>query len=130
MRNSALGPKLILSRTQVDDTEDIPEEPEDFDTIIIEKKKIKYKEMREDRFDAKGRKIKQGTGYGIQFDNFITVCVFDPSEEVVQIKDTLSNCTNGIDQSKINPRLDIKYKAENNGDEIILFSILKKQKNK
>lgn len=43
MRNSALGPKLILSRTQVDDTEDIPEEPEDFETIIVEKKKIKYK---------------------------------------------------------------------------------------
>ncbi|CAD8094163.1 unnamed protein product [Paramecium sonneborni] len=130
MRNSALGPRLTLSRAQVDDTEDIPEEPEDFETIIVEKRKIKYKAIRDDRFDGKGRLIKQGTGYGIQFDNFITVCVFDPSEEVVQIKDTLSNCTNAIDQQKINPRLDMKYKDENKGDEIILFSILKKQKNK
>lgn len=47
MQNNVLGPKLILSRTLVDDTEDIPEEPDDFDTIIIEKKIIKYKPIRE-----------------------------------------------------------------------------------
>ena len=40
MKNSTLGPKLILSRAQVDDQEDIPEEPDDFETIIIQKKKI------------------------------------------------------------------------------------------
>ena len=83
MRNSALGPKLQLSRAQVDDTEDIPEEPEDFDTIIVERRTIRYKSIRDDRLDAKGRQIKPGTGYGIHFDNFITVCVFDPNEEVV-----------------------------------------------
>lgn len=32
----------------------------------------------------------KGSGYGICFDNFITVCVFEADEEVIGIRDTLS----------------------------------------
>lgn len=50
-------------------------------------KVIKYNQP---RFDVKGRQIFEGTGYGISFDNFVTVCVFNPDEEVLSIKDTIS----------------------------------------
>ncbi|CAD8054522.1 unnamed protein product [Paramecium sonneborni] len=130
MRTSCLGPKLVLSRAQVEDQEDIPEEPEDFEPIIIQRKKIRYKLGRSDRYDSKGRKIAKDSGYGINFDNFITVCVFEPEEEVVQIKDTLQMCTQAIDKEKINPRLDQKFKEEQTENEVILFSILKQSKNK
>lgn len=43
---------------------------------------MKYKKTN-DRYDKKGRRIAKGTGYGICFDNFITVCVFDSNDEVV-----------------------------------------------
>jgi hypothetical protein len=61
--------------------EDVPDEPEDFETIIV--RKIKYKQIRDERYDTKGRRITKGTGYSINFDTLITVCVFNPNEEVV-----------------------------------------------
>lgn len=46
-------------------------------------RKIKYKQIRDERYDTKGRRITKGTGYSINFDTLITVCVFNPNEEVV-----------------------------------------------
>lgn len=51
---------------------------------------IKYKEKKTERIDCKGRPITRGSGYSISFDTFITVCVYDPIEEVICIRDTLS----------------------------------------
>lgn len=84
MRHSTQGPKLILSKANVENfDDDLPEEPDEFETTIVLSKKIKYKQRKDDCFDSKGRRIVFGTGYTINFDNFITVCVFDPEEEVV-----------------------------------------------
>ncbi|CAD8142996.1 unnamed protein product [Paramecium octaurelia] len=130
MRTSCLGPKLVLSRAQVENQEDIPEEPDDFEPIIIQRKKIRYKSSRSDRYDSQGRKIAKGSRYGINFESFITVCVFEPDDEVVQIKDTLQLCTQAIDKEKLNPRLDQKFKEEQTENEVILFSILKQSKDK
>lgn len=77
MKCNNLGPKLLLNNIQYkqQDEEDIPEEPT---TREIKQKNVKYKHIPTLRYDVKGRQIIKGTGYGIAFDNFVTVCVYDP----------------------------------------------------
>ena len=63
MRHTLQGPKLILSKANVENfDDDVPDEPDEFETTIVMNKKIKYKQRKDDRFDTKGRRIVTGTG--------------------------------------------------------------------
>ncbi|CAD8119514.1 unnamed protein product [Paramecium sonneborni] len=128
MKSMNIGPKVLLQQNQVrqqDDEEDVPEEPS---PIQIKQKIIKVIKYNQPRFDVKGRQIFKGTGYGIAFDNFVTVCVFNPDEEVLSIKDTISQCTNTQEQEKFHIKSSSNKKIENFQKDLILKSILKQTK--
>ncbi|CAK59526.1 unnamed protein product (macronuclear) [Paramecium tetraurelia] len=128
MKSMNIGPKVLLQQNQVrqqDDDEDFPDEPS---PILIKQKIIKVMKQNQPRFDVKGRQIFKGTGYGIAFDNFVTVCVFNPDEEVLSIKDTISQCTNTQEQEKFHIKSSSNKKIEDYQKEIILKSILKQTK--
>ncbi|CAD8173524.1 unnamed protein product [Paramecium octaurelia] len=99
MQKSSVGPKLLLQLTirvgPYDDT--VPDEQfcQGFDQTSIIKE--------QQRYDAKGRQIAKGKNYSIEFDNYVTICVYDPNDEVLQIKETLSQISN-LDMMKINFR--------------------------
>ncbi|CAD8179717.1 unnamed protein product [Paramecium pentaurelia] len=99
MQKSSVGPKLLLQLTikvgPQDDT--VPDEPfcQGFNQTSLIKE--------QQRYDAKGRQIKNGKKYQIEFDNYVTICVYDPNDEVLQIKETLSQISN-LDMMKINFR--------------------------
>ncbi|CAK88437.1 unnamed protein product (macronuclear) [Paramecium tetraurelia] len=99
MQKSSVGPKLLLQLTirvgPYDDT--VPDEQfwQGFDQTCMVKE--------QQRYDAKGRQIAKGKNYSIEFDNYVTICVYDPNNEVLQIKETLSQISN-LDMMKINFR--------------------------
>ncbi|CAD8198727.1 unnamed protein product [Paramecium octaurelia] len=128
MKTMNIGPKVLLQQNQVrqqDDEDDVPDDPS---PVLIKQKIIQVIKHNQPRFDVKGRQIFKGTGYGIAFDNFVTVCVFNPDEEVLSIKDTISQCTNIQEQEKFHIKSSTNKKIEDFHKEIILKSILKQTK--
>ncbi|CAD8097226.1 unnamed protein product [Paramecium sonneborni] len=90
MSKSRVGPKLLLQlNIRIGPDDDIvPDEP----FCQVQNQTVLIKEQQ--RYDAKGRQIKKGKNYSIEFDNCVTVCVYDPNDEVLQIKETLSQLSN------------------------------------
>ncbi|CAD8178139.1 unnamed protein product [Paramecium octaurelia] len=99
MQKSNVGPKLLLQLNVKVGPDDDTVSDEAFSQVFNKTSLIKEQQ----RYDAKGRQIGKGKNYSIEFDNCVTVCVYDPNDEVLQIKETLSQISN-LDIMKVNFR--------------------------
>ncbi|CAD8210482.1 unnamed protein product [Paramecium pentaurelia] len=99
MQKSNIGPKLLLKLNIKVGPDDDTVSDEVFSQVLNNQFLIKEQQ----RYDAKGRQITKGKNYSIEFDNCVTVCVYDPNDEVLQIKETLSQISN-LDIMKVNFR--------------------------
>ncbi|CAD8201599.1 unnamed protein product [Paramecium octaurelia] len=121
MNKSSLGPKLQLQinihKGHSDDL--IPEEP--FIDINKQQQSLESKQ----RYDTKGRQIIKGKSYSIDFQNCVIVCVYDPTEEVLQFKETLSQLSN-VELTKVNFKYHESFKKQQQYAVLPAKSILKK----
>ncbi|CAD8091974.1 unnamed protein product [Paramecium primaurelia] len=123
MNKSSLGPKLLLQiNIHIEDRDDfIPEEP--FININKQQKSIQSKQ----RYDTKGRQIIKGKTYSIDFENCVIVCVYNPTEEVLQIKETLSQLSN-VELTNANFKHPQSFNKQQQYTDLPIKSILKKTK--
>ncbi|CAD8095210.1 unnamed protein product [Paramecium sonneborni] len=122
MQKSIVGPKLLLQlNIRVGPDDDIVPD-ESFSQVLNQTELIKEQL----RYDVKGRQITQGKNYSIEFDNCVTVCVYDPNDEVLQIKETLSQLSN-LDMMKVNFRNQHQNNNKQQQTDQQLKSILKRK---
>ncbi|CAD8110748.1 unnamed protein product [Paramecium sonneborni] len=121
MNKSGLGPKLLLQiKINVGQSDDIiPEEP------FMQFNKQQLSLNKQQRYDTKGRQIITSKNYSIEFHNCVTVCIYDPQEEVLQIKETLSQLSN-FDLTKVNFKNPQSFNKQQQYNAIPTKSILKK----
>ncbi|CAD8105734.1 unnamed protein product [Paramecium sonneborni] len=121
MNKSSLGPKLQHQiKINVGHSDElIPEEP------LMQFNKQQLQQCKKPRFDTKGRQIIKGKNYSIEFHDCVTVCVYNPCDEVLQIKETLSQLSN-VELTKVSFQNPQSFNKQTQYNGIPSKSILKK----